>query len=59
MRYIPHTETDIQEMLSAIGVKEIGALFQSIPEALRLEAEVKVEAKECQEKKVEQAEKLE
>lgn len=38
MRYIPHTETDIQEMLSAIGIKEIGELFQSIPEALRLEA---------------------
>ncbi len=38
MRYIPHTETDIQEMLSAIGIKEIGELFHSIPEALRLEA---------------------
>ena len=38
MRYIPHTETDIREMLSAIGVKEIGELFHSIPEALRLEA---------------------
>jgi glycine dehydrogenase subunit 1 len=38
MRYIPHTETDIQNMLSAIGIKEIGELFNSIPEALRLEA---------------------
>jgi glycine dehydrogenase subunit 1 len=38
MRYIPHTETDIREMLSAIGVKEIEELFHSIPEALRLEA---------------------
>ena len=38
MRYIPHTETDIQEMLSAIGIKEVGELFHSIPEALRLEA---------------------
>ena len=38
MRYIPHTETDIKEMLSAIGIKEIGELFHSIPEALRLEA---------------------
>jgi len=38
MRYIPHTETDIQEMLSAIGIKEIDELFHSIPEALRLEA---------------------
>ncbi len=38
MRYIPHTETDIRDMLSAIGIKEIGELFHSIPEALRLEA---------------------
>jgi glycine dehydrogenase subunit 1 len=38
MRYIPHTETDIREMLSAIGIKEIEELFHSIPEALRLEA---------------------
>ncbi len=38
MRYIPHTETDIREMLSAIGIQEIGELFHSIPEALRLEA---------------------
>jgi len=38
MRYIPHTETDIREMLSAIGIKEMGELFHSIPEALRLEA---------------------
>ena len=38
MRYIPHTETDIQNMLSAIGIKEMGELFHSIPEALRLEA---------------------
>jgi len=38
MRYIPHTETDIREMLSAIGIKETEELFHSIPEALRLEA---------------------
>jgi glycine cleavage system P protein (glycine dehydrogenase) subunit 1 len=38
MRYIPHTENDIREMLSAIGIKEVGELFHSIPEALRLEA---------------------
>jgi glycine dehydrogenase subunit 1 len=38
MRYIPHTETDIREMLSSIGIKEIEELFHSIPEALRLEA---------------------
>nr|NIQ00355.1 aminomethyl-transferring glycine dehydrogenase subunit GcvPA [Nitrospinaceae bacterium]NIR54436.1 aminomethyl-transferring glycine dehydrogenase subunit GcvPA [Nitrospinaceae bacterium]NIS84853.1 aminomethyl-transferring glycine dehydrogenase subunit GcvPA [Nitrospinaceae bacterium]NIT81658.1 aminomethyl-transferring glycine dehydrogenase subunit GcvPA [Nitrospinaceae bacterium]NIU43935.1 aminomethyl-transferring glycine dehydrogenase subunit GcvPA [Nitrospinaceae bacterium] len=37
MRYIPHTEKDIQEMLRAIGVGKVEELFHSIPEALRLE----------------------
>jgi len=36
MRYIPHTEKDIREMLARIGVKNIEALFESIPEELRL-----------------------
>ncbi|MDA0691321.1 MAG: aminomethyl-transferring glycine dehydrogenase subunit GcvPA [Nitrospinae bacterium] len=36
MRYIPHTEKDIQEMLAKIGVKNIEEIFQSIPEELRL-----------------------
>ncbi|MBI4384775.1 MAG: aminomethyl-transferring glycine dehydrogenase subunit GcvPA [Nitrospinae bacterium] len=37
MRYIPHTEQDIKEMLARIGVKSIGEVFDSIPKALRLE----------------------
>ncbi len=36
MRYIPHTEKDIREMLAKIGVKNIDQLFDSIPEELRL-----------------------
>ncbi|GJL77109.1 MAG: glycine dehydrogenase [Nitrospinaceae bacterium] len=36
MRYIPHTEKDIQEMLARIGVKNVEELFESIPEPLRL-----------------------
>lgn len=36
MRYIPHTETDIQEMLAAIGIGDVTELFHSIPESLRL-----------------------
>ncbi len=44
MRYIPHTETDIREMLSAIGIKEMEELFHSIPEALRLEAPLNLPA---------------
>jgi glycine dehydrogenase subunit 1 len=36
MRYIPHTEKDIRDMLAKIGVKNIDQLFDSIPEELRL-----------------------
>lgn len=34
MSYIPHTPEDIQQMLSAIGVKSIDELFQDIPARL-------------------------
>jgi glycine dehydrogenase subunit 1 len=36
MRYIPHTEQDIETMLARIGVGSIDELFSSIPESLRL-----------------------
>ena len=36
MRYIPHTEEDIRQMLADIGVKNIEQLFDSIPQELRL-----------------------
>ena len=36
MRYIPHTEQDIKLMLAEIGVQNIDALFDSIPDSLRL-----------------------
>jgi glycine dehydrogenase subunit 1 len=32
VRYIPHTEEDVQHMLDAIGVGSLGELFASIPE---------------------------
>ncbi|MFH1190844.1 MAG: aminomethyl-transferring glycine dehydrogenase subunit GcvPA [Candidatus Omnitrophota bacterium] len=35
MSYVPHTQEDIQQMLSAIGVKSIDELFEDIPVALR------------------------
>ena len=35
MPFIPHTEEDISEMLSAIGVDTIEALFDEIPANLR------------------------
>ena len=36
MRYIPHTEDDIRQMLRAIGVPSVESLFASIPKKLRL-----------------------
>jgi glycine dehydrogenase subunit 1 len=35
MPFIPHTDTDIRDMLDAIGVKNIDALFDEIPPSLR------------------------
>ncbi len=35
MTFIPHTETDRQEMLDAVGVERIEELFQDVPEKLR------------------------
>jgi glycine dehydrogenase subunit 1 len=36
VRYLPHTEADVREMLAAIGKPDVGSLFDSIPAALRL-----------------------
>lgn len=35
MPFIPHTDTDVREMLGAIGADSIDALFDEIPAALR------------------------
>ena len=35
MRYIPHTDKDIRLMLAEIGVQNIDALFESIPDSLK------------------------
>ncbi len=35
LRYIPHTEEDIQKMLEVIGVTRVEDLFKSIPEEIR------------------------
>ena len=37
MRYIPHTEEDIRQMLASIGVSSIDDLFSEIPKELRLD----------------------
>jgi glycine dehydrogenase subunit 1 len=36
--YIPHTQDDVRAMLDRIGVSSIDALFDEIPEALRIDA---------------------
>ncbi len=36
MPFIPHTEDDVEEMLSAIGVDSIKALFDEIPEHIQV-----------------------
>lgn len=38
MPFIPHTETEIGEMLAAIGAPSIDALFDEIPAALRIKS---------------------
>jgi glycine dehydrogenase subunit 1 len=38
MPFIPHTETDVREMLGAIGAASIDALFEEIPASLRTRA---------------------
>ena len=40
MRYIPHTEQDIKQMLSDIGVNNVEQLFDSIPKSLRLKSKL-------------------
>ena len=36
MNYTPHTDRDIQKMLETIGVDSVEALFEPVPESLRL-----------------------
>jgi len=38
-RYFPHTEADQREMLSAVGLPDIDALFRTIPESCRMSAD--------------------
>jgi glycine dehydrogenase subunit 1 len=36
LRYLPHTEADVREMLAVLGLSDLGALFDSVPERFRL-----------------------
>ncbi len=42
MRYIPHTEEDVRQMLATIGVQTIEDLFEEVPAALRLDREMEL-----------------
>jgi len=44
LRYIPHTERDIAQMLDVIGVPDVDSLFSTIPEKSRLRGELDVPA---------------
>ncbi|OGQ46841.1 MAG: glycine dehydrogenase (aminomethyl-transferring) [Deltaproteobacteria bacterium RIFCSPLOWO2_02_FULL_46_8] len=44
MRYIPHTNEEIQAMLKSIGLKSVEELFSSIPESLLLQKPLKLPA---------------
>src|SRR3990172_5815899 len=37
MRFAPHTDTDVQEMLTRIGASSLDELFEQIPPEVRLE----------------------
>ena len=37
MRYAPHTEQDVREMLARTGAATLDELFSSIPDSVRLE----------------------
>lgn len=42
MRYIPHTNEEIQAMLKSVGLKSVEELFSSIPEPLLLQKPLKL-----------------
>jgi len=44
VRYLPHTSTEIEQMLKVIGVSNIHDLFSSIPESLRLKKDLDLPA---------------
>ncbi|WP_457578003.1 aminomethyl-transferring glycine dehydrogenase subunit GcvPA [Desulfomarina sp.] len=40
MRYLPHTDEDVQEMLKAVGRNTLDELFGSIPDGCRIDGEI-------------------
>jgi len=44
MRYLPHTDVDVRQMLEIIGVPSIDALFSGIPKNCRMDSPLKLPA---------------
>ncbi len=44
MKYFPHTQSDIREMLRVIGVSSLDDLYAEIPEELKLKGELNIPA---------------
>jgi len=44
VRYIPHSESDIKEMLAAVGARSVDELFEQIPAQLRFRRELDLPA---------------
>jgi glycine dehydrogenase subunit 1 len=44
MRYIPHTDAEIREMLQVIGVSSVDALFDTVPAKGRLNRDLAIES---------------
>jgi glycine dehydrogenase subunit 1 len=42
MRFAPHTDDDVRDMLGAIGVDSVDELFAQIPESVRLDRELQL-----------------
>jgi glycine dehydrogenase subunit 1 len=42
MRYLPHTDQDIAEMLDVVGAKDLDSLFATVPAACRRDNELKL-----------------
>ena len=42
MRFAPHTDGDVREMLSAIGLGSVDELFAQIPPSVRLDRELAI-----------------
>ena len=42
MKFAPHTESEIQEMLSAVGLSSLDGLFEQIPRSVRLDGSLEM-----------------